>query len=275
MLTLNHLVRRSSTVSAADFRGYWLGKHAEASILLGTALGARKITKCETVHDDPLNIAVQEMYGTASDAYDFVDQYVIGDLVDFKNGLADEGVRDALVSAHGAASEYVDSSRSDFWFSIDVPQIFPREEVVATPDNAYVKIYYVPRRRPELSLDEALLHWNSCHGGLARQYASILPYDKYLQGHRHESAVCDELKDLLGGGFEDEKSIIGQAEAWLERGVFAGLDGPEVGDMSRKLLEDIDLFVTPSSSHIFATKEHIILNRQIVTDAVPSLFGLD
>ena len=64
---------------------------------------------------------------------------------------------------------------------------------------------------------------------------------------------------MLGGQFENVDAIIGQAEAWLNRNTLPRLAGPEVERVMRMLVADIDLFVRASDSHIFATKEHVIL----------------
>lgn len=274
MITLNHLVRKKSTVSAETFDAFWMGEHAVQCVDVAVALGGRRYVKCQTLHDDPANIQVREMYGTAPDSYDYVDQIYINDLEDFKTALANEETQQKLLALHKTAADYVDFSHSDYWFTVDVPQIFPRHEVRATADNSYLKIFYVPRRLEHLSLDAAQLHWNSCHGGLARQYAQVLPYDKYLQGHRKDSNHIWQLKSLLNTEFENVDSIIGQAEAWLDRNILPSLAGPEIENMMSMLLDDIDLFVTPPVSHIFATKEYVVLDRQVITRPVPSLFGV-
>ena len=136
-------------------------------------------------------------------------------------------------------------------------------------------MFYVPRRLDGLSLQQAQLHWNSCHGALARQFIEFLPYDKYVQGHRSPSELTDKLKRLLGAEFEDLDAIIGQAEAWLDRRVLPTMHGPEVERMIRMLVQDIDLFVEAASSHIFATKEHLICARPIIEEPLPSLFDVN
>ncbi len=275
MITLNHLVRKKSDVSAQDFQRFWLGEHAERRLACAPRLGIRKLTKCETLHDDEVNQTLQQIYGTAADAYDFVDQMVINDLADFKKGIADTEVRDAFVSTHKSESEWVDHGRSDYWFSIEVPQVFGPEHCVATWSNTLLKVFYVPRRLSQLSLAEAQLHWNSCHGAMARQFVEFLPYTKYIQGHRVESRVCDKLKAFLGGEFEGVDAMIGQAEAWIDRRILPTLQGPETERMMGMLVEDIRLFVDAATSHIFATKEHTILDRPVITEPVPSLFSLN
>jgi hypothetical protein len=275
MLTLNHLVRRRNDVSAEDFSKYWMEEHAANAIALSPALGIKKYTKCQTLHEDEVNIALQNMYGTGSDAYDFVDQMVINDLGEFSAGLERDDIKSTLRDLHERNSDFVDHSHSDIWFSIDLAQLFPREDICATWDNTYLKVFYVPRRLAHLSLAEAQLHWNSCHGGMARQFANFLPYDKYIQGHRAPSQKIDELKAFLGGEFENLDSIIGQAEAWIDRRVMPTLAGPEVERMMRMLVVDIDLFVEADSSHIFATKEHVIYSTSVITEPVPSLFDVN
>ena len=275
MITLNHLVRKATDASAEAFRNYWLGEHAERSVSIAPKLGIRNLSKCETLHEDEVNTLLQQMYGTATDAYDFVDQMVINDLGDFKKGLVEPEVRASLSEMHESEGRWLDPLRSDYWFSIEIPQIFTADRCVATWNNTLLKGFYVPRRLPHLSLGEAQLHWNSCHGALARQFVEFLPYTKYVQGHRIESHVCEELKALLGGTFENIDAIIGQAEAWIDRRIVPSLQGPETDRMMRMLVNDIDLFVDAGTSHLFATKEHCILDRPVIIEPVPTLFNVD
>jgi hypothetical protein len=275
MITLNYLVRKKAAVSAEAFRGYWMGEHAEKSLQLAGTLGIRKYVKCETQHADDVNMLLQQMYGTAGDAYDFVDQMVINDLAEFKAGVADGNAQGALKALTEDSGAYVDFSRSDYWFSIDVPQVFTPSDCTATWNNTYLKGFYVPHRHPHLSLAQAQLHWNSCHGAMARQFVEFLPYERYIQGHRIESEVIDQFKSMLGAAFEDIEAIIGQAEAWIDRRIVPSLQGPEVERMMGMLVEDIALFVDAGKSHIFATKEHVILNQPVITEPIPSLFNAD
>jgi len=273
MITLNHLVRKSNAVNSEDFQDYWLHQHATKLMPLLSDLGIKKYTKCETLHDDDANKALQALYGTSDDAYDFVDQMIINNLDDFRKGLQDKNIQKALLDIHNEGSSLVNYSRSDYWFSVDVAQIFSREVIEATWDTAYLKVFYVPQRLDKLSLDEAQLHWNACHGGMARQFAQFLPYDKYIQGHLEPSALVDKLKSLLGTKFEDNNLIIGQAEAWLDRRILPAFQGPEVERMMAMLVQDIDLFVAAKESYIFATKENVIHNQRIITEPIPSLFN--
>jgi len=275
MITLNHLVRKQPNVSAEAFREYWLGQHAELCLQFTSTLGIRKFTKCETLHDDDVNKLMQQLYSTASDAYDFVDQMVINDLAEFKAGLSKGGVAEALQGAAADESEWIDCARSDYWFTIDIPQVFTGKQCTATWENTNLKVFYVPRRHEHLSLDEAQLHWNSCHGAMAREFVDFLPYHKYVQGHRIESKVLQEFKAVLGTGFENIDAMIGQAEAWIDRRIVPSLQGPEVNRMMGMLVEDIALFVESTTSHIFATKEHVVLDQPLLTGSVPALFNAD
>jgi hypothetical protein len=275
MLTLNFFVRKKEAVSAEDFRNYWTGEHFDLQRPILSKLGIRKYTICETLHEDPVNKLLQQMYGTLSDAYDFVDQMVMNDLADFKNGLASEQVQAALQARYDSEADYVDFSRSDFWFSVDVAQIFPRTEIKATWSNIYLKVFMVGEYDPKLSLSEAQLHWNACHGGMARQFAEFLPYDKYVQGHRLESPVIEQMKNMSGISFENRPNILGQAEAWIDRRIVPSLNGPEVERMMGMLVEDIALFLDASESHMFAGKEHVMHTEPIITSPLPTLFSAD
>jgi EthD domain len=275
MITLNQLVRKNDHVSNEQFKEYWLGRHADEMVGLCTSLGIQKYTKCEALLEDPVTLLLQQLYGTASGGYDFVDHMVINDLADFKQAISDPDLSAAFKSTYQASMEYIDPQRSDIWFTVDVPQLYPLEGVVASPESTLLKCFYIGPHRQELTMEEAMLHWNACHGGLARQYTAMLPYDKYVQGHRTPSLVVDQLKQVLGGNFENDARALGQAEVWLDRRVVPSLQGPEVERMMRLLAEDIGLFVPPEKAHMFASKEHVLFSRSLVTDRLPRLFSVD
>ena len=96
MIKLNYFVRKRADVTAEDFRAFWMGDHAEAVLKLVDKLGIRKYTKCETLHEDDVNKLLQQMYGSAADAYDFAEEMLINDLEEFKAGLNDAEVQKQL-----------------------------------------------------------------------------------------------------------------------------------------------------------------------------------
>lgn len=169
----------------------------------------------------------------------------------------------------------MDVSRSNCYFTADVPQVFSGEDCTATPDSMNLKAIYAASALPRVSLQEAQLHWNACHGAMARQFVKMLPYRQYIQAMRHESKVLDEFRALLGDGFESLDGRIGHAEAWLDRRIVPTLQGPEVARMMGMLAEDISLFVDAKRGAVFVTKEHVVLSRPVITEPIPTLFDLD
>lgn len=275
MITFNYFLRKKSDISSDQFRSYWLEDHTDASLALVEKLGVRRYTKCETKHEDDVTIALQQMYGSATDSYDFVDQMVINDLEEFKKGLDDPEIQKELKQLHEKSRAYVDIGRSDIWFSIDVPQVFAGEACTATLESTDLKVFYLGSYHDHLSMGEAQLHWNACHGGMARQFIKMLPYKQYIQGHKIDSKVADSFANLLGGGFENRERVMGQAEAWIDRRIVPSLRGPEVERMMGMLVTDIGLFVDTKNANMFATKEHVIFNRPVITDSIPTLFNAD
>ena len=61
----------------------------------------------------------------------------------------------------------------------------------------------------------------------------------------------------------------------MRRRVSPSLQGPEVERMMAMLVEDIALFVESTTSHIFATKEHGLLDLPLLSGEVPALFHAD
>ena len=84
------------------------------------------------------------MYGTAEDAYDFVDQMAIGDLTAFASGLDNGEVAGLLQQLQEVSTAYVDFSRSDYWFSIELPQVFQPQSIRATWETAFSRCSMYP-----------------------------------------------------------------------------------------------------------------------------------
>lgn len=277
MITLNHYVRRKADVSAADFRQYWLGAHAEERLRLTSAIGARRFIVSETLHEDEVNIFMQTAYGTAADSYDFVDQLFINDLAEFKAGIANSETAAALCALHGTESDYVDHSGSDYRFTYEIPQVFTGKDCTATTETTWLKGYMVSKRLETVTAEEQRLHWIACHGAMAREYIQMLPYARYTQCHDLSSKPLEEFKAMLGSTFEDSTRITGHAEGWFDRSAIPALQTPEAGEMMKLLAEDIKLMTVAAESHAFVTKEHVFLNQPLFTPGkeLPVLYSGD
>lgn len=277
MLTLNHFVRRRQDVEPEAFRDFWLGPHAAARARLATRVGARRFLSNETLPTDAATVTLRTVYETSSDAYDFADQLIIPDFALFQRAVAEPEICAEIVALHDSEADFVDHRRSNYWFTTEIPQIFPREQQPATWSSTMLKGLYVINRQPHLTLPEAQLHWHSCHGGMARSFRSMLPFVQYVQAHRVLSPTIDELKRMLGVRFEDDERTLGQAEVWFDRNVLGTLQGPEVERMIRMLVADIALFVESGASFLFAAKEHVFLEREMYDfePKIPVLFRVE
>ena len=198
-------------------------------------------------------------------------------LEEFKEGLGKEDVVSALTALHKSESDFVDHERSNYSFTIEVPQVFSGVDCRAMADNTWLKGFYVSQRHKHVSLAENQLHWISCHGALARDFIDILPYKKYMQCHRIESKVLDNFKALLGSNFESSDRLAGHAIGWMDMMTLPGLQTPEAQKMMGMLGQDIDIMTESTASHAFVTKEHFILNEPLFAEgsSLPTLFGTD
>ncbi len=275
MLTYNSFVRKKESVSAEAFRTYWTDQRYEMERPMLKKLGVRKYTICETQHDDPATAALQELYGTpAEGCYDYVNHLDINDLEDFKKGMQNPDVLATISAVANEDAEYLDLGECDVWFTVDVPQILPREEYAATCNNSYLKMYYFARSLPHLSVREAQLEWLSNHGAMARQFREVLPFDQYLQCHLLGSNLMKKVKELMGFG-GDSQHRFGFAELWFDRRSLPGFAGPDIEHIVGMLLEDIALLVDLPASRVFASKEIVKHSEAIITRPLPKLTGGD
>jgi len=143
---------------------------------------------------------------------------------------------------------------------------------VKTPLKAVVKLIYCVRCPDGLTRAQAQLYWIACHGAVSRQDIKYSVLSKYVQAHNIDSTFVDELVKIRG--YEFNPRFIGHAEAWLDTQAppkdFPEDEAAEVMAMS---MEDIDYFADKTVSQVFATKEHFLLDKPVITRPMPRFFS--
>ncbi len=213
-----------------------------------------------------MTIAGMHNYQTGSVAFDFVDHWIFNDIQDLRLGAADPEVQQLMQAAYSSEDNWIDVSRSNVHMSTDLMQFFPADgnEIRATEDSSFLKIYYHVRIFPHLTRQQAQLHWNACHGAESRQHIRYSQQRKYIQAHTIDSTFIDEL--AVKRGYEIDPTIIGHAEGWVELNQapkkFAEEESAEVMSMT---MDDIDLFSDKERGSVFFATEHYVLDDQVIT----------
>ncbi len=270
MFKISFFVKRRADVSEDAFRAYWLGQHAEQQLGYVKNLGVRQYVKCEALHDHVLTREGMSAYQTGPLRYDFVDHWICNDIEELRNGACNAEVQALMRQAYAAEDEYIDVARSNVQMSVDLAQFFPLDanEVRATEDSPYFKIYYVVRIFPHLTRAQAQLHWNACHGGESRQHIRFSRQKKYIQAHAIDSTFVDQLARLRG--YEVDPTLIGHAEGWIDPDSGPeGIPDEEMARITGMTMDDIDLFADKTRGNVFFAKEHYVLDEVIVTRPKP------
>lgn len=133
------------------------------------------------------------------------------------------------------------------------------------PPDEVIKLIYVLRRKPTLSIDEFHAHWLNKHAALVRKFAKQTKILRYTQSH---TLLGDALREAMGGASDGraereitEAEYDGVAELWwrtADLGVFA----TPIGQKAVKLwLEDEFNFIDIKRSNLWISREHVIVGR--------------
>lgn len=266
MFKISFFVKKKDDIDTADFRDYWLGTHAELTMRYLERIGVRQYIKCEALPDHPMTLESTRAYDTGPLRYDFIDHWVFNDIEELRQGAADPEVQSLMQAAYDSEDAWVELSSSNVLMSVDLVQFYPvdADQVRATEDSSYLKIYYPVRVFPHLTRAQAQLHWNACHGAESRQHIKYSVQKKYIQAHAIDSTFVDQL--TAARGYEVDPTFIGHAEGWIDQHQ-AAKDFPEaeVTEIVSMTMDDIDLFSDKARGSVFFTREHFIMDKTVIT----------
>jgi len=184
---------------------------------------------------------------------------------------ADAASKDAGKAAGALLYEdekkFIDLSRSMMYMGTDVPQINPTpENIIAAPNTPIVKFVSFLHQKPDVSFDATQLHWRMNHGPLVRQMGQTLRFQRYLQVHRYNTPIADGFRKMRG---IPDAPFYGHAEIWFNRYEFAQAAGPEIDAGFALAVDDCKLFIDLPNSVFFVAKEHVLVDRPVVTEPIP------
>jgi uncharacterized protein (TIGR02118 family) len=122
-----------------------------------------------------------------------------------------------------------------------------------------MKLIYVLRRKPGMSLEEFQRYWRECHGPLVARYAATLGIRRYVQVHTR-LPVQPVAPDPLRGPMQEPYD--GVAELWLDAESATGTPH-ERREAARLLAEDEAKFIDFSRSAMWRGEERIFVGDPI------------
>jgi uncharacterized protein (TIGR02118 family) len=259
MIRLTFVGRRKPGMSLAEFQKYWRDTHGPLVAKYSTTLNILRYVQVHTL-EDPINDQLAAARGTMEKPYDGVaelwwtnrDALVANMSTPERQAAQKELVEDE--------AKFVDLPNSPLWFAYEYPQVNPTEDLVARGHSALIKLFFCFRHRANLSLDEAQLYWRTNHGPTIRGVAQGMRMRRYLQVHRCE----DDLEQQLRAARNTRVApYTGHAEAWFDRGELAALGNTPEGRKAMEIaVEDESKFVDFAKSAMWIAKERVFIDRR-------------
>lgn len=260
MIRLTFVLRRKPGMSLAEFQQYWREVHGPLVAKHATTLNIFRYVQVHTL-EDPVNDQLAGARGTMEKPYDGVAELWWTS-------------REALVSIYGepagqaAVKELVDDERrfidlahSPLWFAHEYPQVNPTpEDLVARESSPFVKLFFCFRQLSHLSIKQAHQHWRTIHGPAMRCAAQAMRLRRYIQVHRYEDDLEQQLRASRG---TIDEPYIGHAEAWFDRSELMTVANTPEGIKAMEIaVEDETNFIDFSQSAMWIAKEWVFIDRR-------------
>ncbi len=259
MIRLVFVLRRKPNLTRAEFQQYWRDTHGPLVAKHSTTLNILRYVQLHTL-DDPINDQLSGARGTMEPPYDGVAELWWTSreaLSANSNSTARQAAAKELLDDE---ARFIDLPQSPLWFAHEYPQVNPSEDIVAREQSALVKLFFCLRSVPSLTEDQSQLYWRTNHGPLIRGMAQGMRMKRYLQVHRYDDPVEQQLRTARG---TTAPPYTGHAEAWFDRADFATIAQTPEGRTAMVLaVEDEGKFIDFPRSAIWIGKERVFIDRR-------------
>ncbi len=259
MIRLVFVLRRKPGMTLAEFQQYWRGVHGPLVARHATTLEIHRYVQVHTL-EDAVNDRLAGARGKMEPPYDGVAELW------WTN-------REALAASSGSAAaqaagselledeaRFIDLPNSPLWFAYEYPQVNPSEDIVAREHSGLVKLFFCLRHPTNLSLEQAQLYWRTNHGPTIRGVASAMRMQRYLQVHRCEDPLEQQLRTSRGTRVAP---YTGHAEAWFDHADLATVGNTPEGRRAMEIaVEDEAKFIDFANSAMWIAKERVFIDRR-------------
>ncbi len=255
MIRITFALRRKKDIGFDEFQAYWREKHGPLVASHRTNLKIRRYVQVHTIQNPDEERPVGDR-GKMQKPYDGVAELWFDSLEDIRNSGSDDAAISASAELLEDENRFIDLSQSPGWLAYECPQINPSpENLVASPDSPYVKLYYLLNHPENQKFDEVQLYWRMNHGPLVRHFGQALQIMRYIQVHR--------LDDEFNKTFAASRGTVippyfGHAELWYDQRL--GGNQTAEGKLGAKALyEDEAKFIDFTRSTSWFGKEHVFI----------------
>ncbi len=120
-----------------------------------------------------------------------------------------------------------------------------------------MKMVYVLRRKPDMTLEEFQKYWLEHHGPLVRQHAKTLGIVRYIQVHTRLPGMAPQPDPIRG---QMAQAYDGVADLWFDPSISAAT-AEERAASARILAEDEAKFLDFSRSAVWRGEEHVMVGE--------------
>lgn len=255
MIRLTFLLRRQKHLTQEEFQSYWLETHGPLVASHATSLGIMRYVQNHTI-EDSINQTMNKARGGEMEApYDGVAELWWENeevLIDALQSDVGQIAGEKLLEDEGG---FIDLPNSPLYMAYEYPQVNPTpENIVARRKSSIIKIYFPLRHIESIPEQDVRRYWLSNHGPIIRSHAQASGILRYVQVHRADHAIDDQLRTARGTVTEP---YLGHAEVWVDR---AKVQTPESAAAGQAAVDDESKFIDFKRSAIWAAKEHVIVD---------------
>jgi EthD domain len=260
MIRLTYVLRRKPGMSMAEFQDYWRTVHGPLVARHATTLNILRYVQVHTI-DDPANEQLAGARGKMESAYDGVAElwWTSRDALaaTTKSGAGQAAGRELLEDE----KNFIDLPNSPIWLAYEYPQVNPApEDLVAREHSSIVKLFFCLRHPSKLTMEQAQLYWRTSHGPTIRGVAGAMRMRRYLQVHRFEDDLEQDLRASRGTRVAP---YTGHAEAWFDRPDLVLMGSTPEGRRAMQIaVEDETNFIDFANSAIWLAKERVFIDRR-------------
>jgi hypothetical protein len=260
MIRLTYVLRRKPGMSLAQFQDYWRTVHGPLVSKHAATLNILRYVQIHTL-DDPANQQLANSRGKMESAYDGVAELWWTSRDALMAGFSSEAGRAAGRELLEDEARFIDLPNSPLWLAYEYPQVNPvPEELVAREHTPLVKLFFCLRPPSNMTMEQAQLYWRTSHGPTIRGIASAMRIRRYLQVHRFEDELEQQLRASRGTRVAP---YIGHAEAWFDRSELALTGSTPEGKRALEIaIEDEARFIDFANSAIWLAKERVFIDRR-------------
>jgi hypothetical protein len=250
-------------MSLTEFQTYWRENHGPLVASHAHRLNILRYVQVHTLEEDEARAAQRaaDPRGQMEPPYDGVAELWWNNRGELATAMTSADGDAAAAELLEDEKKFIDLPNSPLWLAYEYPQINPSpENIVATEMSSLVKLHYPLRHLPSLTLDEAQLYWRTNHGPIIRRNGTAGNIKRYIQVHRFEDELEEQLREARGTVVEP---YTGHAELWFERSARApGAATPEMMLSGRLAYEDETNFIDFVRSTTFYAKERVFIDNR-------------